>query len=269
MAKQGTGFVNWERYLNANKSTADDMAKRVVGAVGNKGLATEAATENALGGFRGAVAAGNPALSQVARSTGAAMQGAAFGSMPTASGVVASGAGAIGGVVGERGPGANARAYSDSALSGWLGEMNRRASEGYAGPSGLGQDQVDALNAQAEAYQRAVGLSGTHGGRTALVQDAYGGGNGFDAALMGASAGNDFDALRTRYAGLADTIEGARKRAEEDAGVAKGQAEERAAVASATATDLQKELGRRRKVVAQKTSVKTNLPRALPAKGVR
>jgi hypothetical protein len=228
-------FVNFERYLNANKSAAQATGAGL-GADAEKGAkANQSALANAQSEFSAGVKSGSPFGGPQVKSQpfGSGRPGMAAPSggnglqqapqMSTAAEyavpqVDAPDVGSAGtpqyGVAQQGMSGQTQIPDSSGGYHISAEEAKRLGGQRYSGPSELGG--LDSLRSGASAAQDNLDHLGTLSGQEALLRDKYGKTGGYshgqsrlDAGLTNATSGSDFQRLRGKYGDLAKVIEGA------------------------------------------------------------
>lgn len=246
-------FVNFERYINANKGAAEKTAGEMASEVGGKAQASQDALKSAQGAFSSQVAAGSPFGSGQRAPT---HPNSAFGRgapppAPTQA-LPASSLNANTAYAGYQMPqvaapnvtaqtGATGVSRQELAGSGpQIGggreadisadEARRRAESRYTGPGSLsGMAGYDSLLSGARDAQAGLERLGSISGQQAMLQEKHGKQGGYsagqsklDAGLSNAVGRSRFDELRGKYGDLAKAIEQADAMSAQEANAARG-----------------------------------------------
>ncbi len=194
----GTGpYVNFSRYIDANKDVANSTASSVAGEVDKSASKAQTGLQAAQGKFQQGMQAGSPFAT-----TPRAMAASAQATMPN--------------------PMARFQAQGVTPSTTTAEQARQRAGATYTGPTGLGVS--DQLRTDTTAAGKQLAATGTDAGRQALLQQQYGQGGGYtqgmsslDAALTGSVGGKQFSALRAKYGDLNGKLEGGERAAREQA----------------------------------------------------
>jgi hypothetical protein len=178
--RTGTGFVNLNQYLNANQN--NDLANTVSSGLQGDVNSVNSGLQNAQSQFTNAADQGQLDTSANQQQANSILNNAQNATAGTP--------------------------LSSQDLSNW----NNLTSGSYSGPQDLTNYGLSNLQGQASGLQQAAAAGGTAAGRQGLLQD-YVGGPGYtqgqqtlDNALLGASAGNQFNQARQAASGLTNTI---------------------------------------------------------------
>lgn len=201
----GTGFVNLQRVLDANRGGGERMGQQLVQGVQAKGQAAQQAQQAAQGAFTAASAAKVLQYDPTTVNAGYKQAVADYSANPT-----------------QRTPGHGYtedpmyKAYVDSASEG-IARGKALAATSYEGPKSWEDAGIDVagLTAQAQRAQEEAAALGTNSGRSALLSQQYGGprssgASALDAALVGNAVGGQAQDVASSFSGLTDMLAKAR-----------------------------------------------------------
>lgn len=211
-------FVNFDRYLDANRDAAQAGGAKMAGGVAASAQAAQNAVQGAYGSFSQSVKDGTPldynggqVNTAEADSVGVKRQG--LQSAPRL------------GVDGKPVPVAPGGTPITGDMS--LAEAQAGAARGYTGPQHA--NALNALGKQVSKAQSDVNAFGKRGGLEGLIQrgnaDETSGGSAMDAALYGATNGKAFSDLQKKWGGLEKSYQGLVGSAEGEARDGRLQAE--------------------------------------------
>jgi hypothetical protein len=226
----GSGFVNFDRILSANKDSANSMADSVNTNVANAAAGAQGAVRATQAKFSDDVRAGSTAYSgqKVSNqpSNGTATGVAGYAAQPTSSGKALAATGARSGMLPEPEQGGSVSRE----------EAADRADNVYNGPDSLADNRYNYAALQTQVQDAAAGLNSLNsaGGLQALLQKQTTGPytqgqSAFDAALTGAVGGDRFTATQNTYAGLDKLLEQANAQAKAQADAARKSTSDAAA----------------------------------------
>lgn len=220
-AQVGTGFIDFGRYLNANRDASKRDAEKLAGGIARQGQAAQGQLKQAQQGFSDAVTAGSPnafaGLTQPPEGTKGTSTKAPAG------GITA--------------PQPAGRSTTPAP------SLSQRAGATYSGPSSLSGQMGDAgwdeILKGASAAQEAANVTGTQGGLEASFQKQNAGQpytqgqSRMDAMLAGSTSPDRFQQLRKDYGSLVQSTKDADAASRGQADAARVSVEKDAAAAQA------------------------------------